>query len=83
MELKKYQKIEIQWLDSMHTSGWLKENTVKPSKEKLKHKTIGYFIEEDKLSVLVCQSYQENEEVKHIDSIMEIPKGCIIKIIKL
>ena len=78
--MKKYQIIEIEWLDSLHLSGWQKEEQIETSKEKLHHKTIGYFIIEDKKSIIVCQSYQINEEKKMVDAIMEIPKKCIIKI---
>lgn len=79
----KYQKLEIDWLDSMHTSGWIKETEVEPSGEKIIHRTIGYFIKQDKQSLLVCQSYQVFTDIRLIDAIMEIPQKAIIKIIKI
>jgi len=81
--MKKYQIIEIKWLDSLHTSGWTKESNVECSTKKLFHKTIGYFLIEDKLSIIVIQSQPEEGKDKFIDGIMEIPKKSIIKIRKL
>ena len=40
------------------------------------HRTVGYFLKEDDKSIIVVQS---RNELKAVDAIMEIPKGCIIK----
>ena len=76
--MKKYQIIEITWLDSMHQSGWQKEKFITLSGKELEHKTIGYFLRQDKRSIIVCQSFQKNCEEKAVDAIMEIPQKIII-----
>ena len=84
--MKKYQIIEILWLDSLHTSGWLKEKQVQvTSKERMTHRTVGYFLREDDKSILVIQSWNETDEneERDVDAIMEIPKGAILKIRKM
>ena len=85
--MKKYQIIEIKWLDSLSTSGWKKESLVKTSKERMIHKTIGYFITEDPQSILVIQSFNLSsgpyKDDIYVDGIMEIPKKAIIRIRKL
>ncbi|HDY68436.1 hypothetical protein LCGC14_2861820 [marine sediment metagenome] len=85
IKIKKYQIIEIEWLDSLHTTGWMKEESVQTTPlEKMKHKTLGYFLREDEKSLLVIQSYGNFiEGSPMVDGIMEIPKGCILRIKKL
>lgn len=80
--MKKYQIIEITWLDSLHSSGWRKEKWVPlTTLEDMTHKTIGYFLKENKRSIIVIQSYREFEN--YVLGIMEIPKGSILEIKKL
>ena len=80
--MKRYQIIEIEWLDSMAASGWQKAADVIPSPlEEISHKTLGYFFAENERSILVVQS--RRNDLKYLDGVFEIPKGCIIKIKKL
>jgi len=81
-EIKKYQKLEIEWYDSLHTSGWLQESEVQlTSKDRMTHKTTGYFISKNERSIIVVQSYQCCvDEEPMVDSVMEIPIKSIIKI---
>jgi len=75
--MKKYQIIEIEWFDSLHVSGWKEEKDIElTTKEEMLHRTVGYFLKEDDKSIIVVQS---RNELKAVDAIMEIPKGCIIK----
>ena len=80
---KDYKKIEIEWLDSMHDSGWQKFSNFDPSENLLKHKTMGYLIYESKTLVAVCQSFGVEREDPTIDNVMQIPKCAIKKINKL
>ena len=81
-KIKKYQKVEIEWYDSLHSSGWLKESDVQlTDKDRMTHKTTGYFIAGNERSIIVVQSYQccvDGEPM--VDSVMEIPIKAIIKI---
>lgn len=83
MKIKQDQIIEIDWVDSIHDSGWInKDDAKKNSSEKnILHKTVGYFLQETKYSVSVFQS--RGIGVENIDSTMEIPKVAIKKIKKL
>ena len=82
-ELKKFDRIEIEWVDSLHNSGWIIESKVNLSGKELLHKTLGYFLKEDKVSVIVFQSFQINVDPKSLDALMEIPKVAIKKIKKI
>lgn len=79
--MKKFDKIEIKWEDSMHNNGWKAENDFQTEYQDILHKTIGYFLKETKYSIIVVQSYglKEYDGGHNIDSIMEIPKKSIIK----
>ena len=80
--MKKYQIIEIEWFDSLHFSGWINEEKVSLSTlEEITHKSIGYFLKENKISILIIQSHQTTESPE-VDAIMEIPKIAILKIKK-
>lgn len=80
--MKKFQIIEIQWLDSLSLSGWQKIDGIEPSSlPMMKHRTLGYYLDENKRSIVVFQSCRDDN--KYVDGIFEIPKGCILKIKKL
>lgn len=79
---KKFDKLEIHWLDSLHTSGWKSEEDIKTSDKELEHTSVGYFMREDKRSIVLIQSYQlgKDDGDTNVDAIMEIPKCSILKI---
>lgn len=82
--MKQFQKLEIIWFDSAHSTGWLKEDRVQCTPyEALKHFTIGYFLRRSKFTIIVVQSYNIDLSSTQVDSIMEIPLRSIIKIKKL
>lgn len=86
MKFNKFDKIEIEWLDSKHDSGWQREKKFKTEYLDLCEKTLGYFLRATKHSIIVFQSYsvkEDAEEGYEIDAIMEIPKKAIVKINKL
>lgn len=83
MKLKKWQIIEIDWLDSVHDNGWKFEDTaMERAQDKfLKHKTIGYFLKETKQFIAVVQSKSnDGEDKSNVDAVMQIPKAVIKKI---
>jgi len=89
MKLKPYQKIEIEWFDSLSSGGWV---SLKNSKEergdldRLTHYSIGYFLEKTPFSVVICQSYQKkifDDGDRNTDNRLEIPLGAIKKIKKI
>lgn len=86
---KKWDRIEIIWLDSYRTHGWLPLEEAHVEEDYcLDHRTIGYFIGETKRQISVCQSSKKDKHLisepeTQIDAVMSIPKKCIVKIIKL
>lgn len=83
---KKLDKVEIEWLDTTFTSGWLQEEDIdwEYQKEAMKHKSCGYFLLENNLFIAIIQSFRGvNNKAESIDSILKIPKKCIINIRKL
>jgi hypothetical protein len=80
---KKWQPIEIFWLDSIHCSKWRYEEEADDLVDDryLHHKTIGYFFKETPVALSVIQSKSDDgEEKANIDAIMSIPKVAILKI---
>ena len=80
-KLKKWQIIEIEWLDSCHLSGWTRDDLAFEQKD-LEHNTIGYFIRETEYSISVVQSRKNEVKEKGtaINALMEIPKVAITKL---
>jgi len=80
-KLKKWQIIEIEWLDSCHLFGWTKDNLDFEQKD-LEHNTVGYFLKETEYSISVVQSrkHEVKEKGTSIDALMEIPKVAITKL---
>lgn len=79
-KLKPYQKIEVEWLDSIHQSGWTYCDRIED--QDLRCVTCGYFIKEDDNSISIIQSYRVlvlQDGSRSIDSIMNIPKKSILK----
>jgi lysophospholipid acyltransferase (LPLAT)-like uncharacterized protein len=75
-KFKKWQIIEIFWVDSMHTSRWTFEDEVEGlTKDKyLLHATVGYFFRQDKHQIVVVQSKSnDGEEKSNVAEIMCIP----------
>ena len=80
--MKLYQLIEIAWRDSAGASGWTKIKDIECSPDaQLVHKTVGYFLKQNKNTILLVQSLREDKY--YGDGIFEIPLKCIIKIKKL
>lgn len=60
--MKQFDKIEIEWLDSVMDPGWKWLNNVEKdfgSTKQLSHVSIGYFLAKTKLSIIIAQSMQE------------------------
>lgn len=87
MKLKKWDRIQIWWEDSMHDDGWKRDDHFGPDDDKwLDHETIGFLLLETKKSLNVVQSKRiapNKDESVSTDSSMCIPKRAITKIKKL
>lgn len=86
MIYKKYELLEITWLDSIHDSGWQKEDKFDGDDKWLGHTTAGYYFGQSKNAIHVIQSKSITPDSKgnrSIDSVMTIPKKCITNIKKL
>jgi len=88
-KLNKYDIIEITWLDSHSRHGWMSPSEVqewiKDAKDKMTIKTIGYFIQQDKNFIRICQSHdfqhrKENSEDDNKDGLFAVTKSYISKI---
>ena len=78
-ELKKYQIIEINWIDSTSTSGW-KSSIECLGEPQIEHKSVGYILQETKKSITIFQSmseYKLEDGGVNIDAILSIPKVAI------
>lgn len=86
MKLEQWEKIEVEWLDSAHTSGWRSIKNVEENlkREELLHRTVGYLFKDTGYSLAIVQSIgpecKENDNIRNVDAIMEIPKAAITKI---
>ena len=83
-ELKRWDIVEVEWLDSVHEGGWrkIKDIDSEPDPDQwLKHKSIGYVLEVTKQAVGIVQSRQSQPDDKaSVDSHMCIPKVAITNI---
>ncbi len=85
IKLKLWDKVEIDWTDSIqNTGGWKTHNEFnwKGHYGALCHKLIGYYVNECKDGITVCQAYALNNDDMFVGS-FTVPKGCIQKIRKL
>ena len=88
-KLKKWDRIEILWVDSYRTHGWLPLEEAHVDEDScLNHRTIGYYLGETPRQISVCQSSKTDEELikepeTQVDAVMNIPKKAIIKVIDL
>ena len=75
-KFKKWQIIEIFWLDSMSTSGWKFEDDIDNLTKDiyLLHKSVGYFVKQDKHQIVIVQSKSNDQEPKsNIAELLSIP----------
>lgn len=80
--MKKYDIIEVTWVDSHSDEGVWKdkrefEDWIIEGAQKAEVKTVGYFLQEDKDFIRICQSKDGGEL---LDSLFAIAKPCIKKI---
>ena len=84
--LKKWQKIEVFWIDSMGTGGWRFEDELEDlTKDKyLLHSTVGYFFRRDKHQIVVVGSKSnDGEDKSNVREILAIPSVAVKHIKKL
>ena len=83
MQLKKYQKVEIEWIDSSGSSGWRRDKEYLGDEKFIDCKTVGYFIGKTKRTIQVIQSlnvHKNQDDSRNVDSMIQIPKVAINKI---
>lgn len=80
--LKKWDRVEIKWLDSTHTVGWMPYEEEGIDDEQMYHQSVGYFLEENAKAIMIVQSYNTHYK-NSIDAIMVIPKCSILKKVKI
>lgn len=81
----KYDVILIKWLDSVHDSGWKRENELDDEGE-IEYETVGLYIGETKRTIKVVQSKCCGTSIENnylVDALMQIPKVAILNIKKL
>jgi hypothetical protein len=84
-KFKLWDKLEIDWMDSVsNTSGWKtpEEFNWKNHYNALYHKAIGYYVNECKDGITICQSYAVDNGGMFTEA-FTVPRGCIQKIKKL
>ena len=88
-KLKRWDKIEIEWIDSISPSSrWKPIDGMDWDYEEkfMIHRTCGYFLQKSKTSICICQSYQK-EIYSDGDRMMEgaimIPICAVIFVRKL
>jgi len=82
MKLKLWDHIEIDWIDSIQSMrGWCERNEFpwNDHYKALYQRTTGYFTNQTKEAISVCQSYAQDNYGQCV-GMMSIPLGCIKKI---
>ncbi len=85
IKFKLWDKIEINWLDSIeNTCGWQRPDDFewKDHYKALQHNLIGYYVTEHTDAITLCQAYAVENENKFVGA-FTVPRGCILKIRKL
>jgi hypothetical protein len=85
-KLKKWEPIELRWIDSMADSGWKPESAHTPEgvDRDLEHLTVGYFFMETPRTICVIQSRSDwDYETKNVDGVMSIPKVAVLNLKRL
>lgn len=85
-KLKKFDKVEVKWMDSNGDTGWTKEDYYKDSEDAIEHFTCGYFLNYTKRAINVVLSrsvWTDKKGLCNVDSLMQIPKVAILSIKKL
>jgi len=79
--MKKYQKIEIHWIDSTSHDDWVDlEEALKYEMENII--STGFFLQDKNECVYIARTLQiEDNEVTRVEGVLLIPKNCIKKII--
>lgn len=77
--------VEVEWVDSCHTNGWISEETfnerfVDTDDLLLKCRTIGELLRETDQALVIAQSVSSEGQV---DSVMVIPRRSVTFITKL
>lgn len=85
MTYKKFEKLEVFWIDSIHDAGWINESAYDDDDKWMQMTTAGYFLKKTKKAIHIIQSKQVISQRKGhlIDSIMQIPLVAVTKIKKL
>jgi len=93
MKYKKWDIVEVEWLDSHSGSGWKTPSEVKQwiegAKDHFTILSVGYFLQEDENFFRICQSHdfqhlrEEGEGDDNVDAIFAIAKTAIKSIKKL
>ena len=84
-QLKRFDKVEVEWLDATFTNGWLNENELDWNFQEdcAVHLTCGYFLKETDKLIVIVQSIRKlslKEEGAYVDSVMKIPKVSVLKV---
>ncbi len=78
MKQKKYQVVEVKWVDSASRDRWHElSDDDKPSEIR----TVGFMVRKAKSHITVCHSY--DEDGNDIIAAISIPRGCINSIKRL
>lgn len=84
--MKDLKKVEIEWVDSVHDSGWVwnSDFDIKDfEKEMTLHKTAGYLLKSTKNAYIVIQSYRLGRKDIIHDARMAIPKKVVTRFKRL
>lgn len=85
--LKKWDKVQVEWIDSCGGSGWNHEDEFKQENEKwLSIESVGYFLSKNKKSLTIVQNKQcQPKSTGHhsVDNYIQIPLVAITKTKKL
>lgn len=77
------QLVLIDWVDSIHSSGWEFLSDFDAVEEQMEHQTVGWVVHSSKTCLAVVQSKGLNRHDPTYDSVMQIPKVAIRRVTTL
>ncbi len=83
MAKRKYEIVEVEWVDSMGFDGWQPEDTILDSVTKangMTQYTCGYLLKRNREYVVIIGSHGDTDASHNVNSALQIPRRAVRKL---
>ena len=78
--MKKYRAYRVDWVDTMHRSGW---NNEEDNMSPILNTSMGYIVKRTRDYIALAQTIGHDKEASAFSSVTSIPRGCIKKMTRI